>query len=106
MEGFAEALIPHPQKPCSALITEDAEEFACLHFGKACLLFENYYRRQMLKRLYVITQPPPIIEMEVWWKLDYAHRVCLRSSCPLGNLFLPVKRHPKPIFTSSCFTVK
>lgn len=38
MEGCAEALIPNPQKPGSALITEEPE---CLHFEKARPLFKT-----------------------------------------------------------------
>ncbi len=57
MEGCAEALIPNPQKPRAALITEDA----AVPFFKSLRVFtldhlsslQKYYRRQVVNRQYM-----------------------------------------------------
>lgn len=107
MEGCANALISNLQKPCSALITEHAEVKSSVFTSAEHFFFSELLQETSTeKAISIATQAPPIIEMGVWWKLVYAHIEYLRSSCPLGNLFLPVQKHPKSIFTSLCLTVK
>ena len=83
------------QRARSALITEEAEEFESLCFGGACPLFKAITWDKCWKGniyIYIITHPLPMIQMRVWWKVDYVCGVCLRYRCLLGDLFLPVRR--------------
>lgn len=78
MEGCAETLIPNPQKPRPALITEGITaafsasrvEVSSLQKNMSC--FQNYYMRQVfLKRQHTCST----IEIKVCWNFVFVYRV-------------------------------